>query len=156
MIRNNQLFWLVVLRVLIGWHFLYEGLVKLTNPNWSSAGYLLDSQGWFSGIFYWMAENPTILSVTDFLNIYGLIAVGIALILGLMTPAALIGGVAMLALYYLSHPPFIGLRYGLPAEGSYLMVNKVLIELIALVALTYFPTGRYLGLDRLIFNRKTD
>ena len=46
-----QLFWLVALRVLIGWHFLYEGLVKVVNPNWSSAGYLMDSQGSFIRIF---------------------------------------------------------------------------------------------------------
>ena len=46
---TTQLFWLVALRVLIGWHFLYEGLVKVVNPNWSSAGYLMDSQGFFSG-----------------------------------------------------------------------------------------------------------
>ena len=37
---------LVVLRVFIGWHFLYEGLVKLLNPYWSAAGYLvLNFQG---------------------------------------------------------------------------------------------------------------
>ncbi len=48
---NTQLFWLVALRVLIGWHFLYEGLVKVINPNWSSAGYLMDSQGFLAGFF---------------------------------------------------------------------------------------------------------
>ena len=43
-----QLGALVALRVLIGWHFLYEGLAKLVNPDWSSVGFLLDSQGVFS------------------------------------------------------------------------------------------------------------
>ena len=33
-----QLTVLVVLRILIGWHLLYEGIAKLLNPNWSSAG----------------------------------------------------------------------------------------------------------------------
>ena len=42
---------LVVLRVLIGWHFLYEGLVKLMNPYWSSAGYLVESKGFLSDFF---------------------------------------------------------------------------------------------------------
>ncbi|MBI4409310.1 MAG: hypothetical protein HY561_06350, partial [Gemmatimonadetes bacterium] len=31
---------LVALRMLVGWHFLYEGLAKMTSPYWSSAGYL--------------------------------------------------------------------------------------------------------------------
>ena len=35
-----QLYGLVTLRVLIGWHFLYEGVSKLINPYWSSAAYL--------------------------------------------------------------------------------------------------------------------
>ena len=35
---NFQTTALVVLRVLIGWHFLYEGLAKLGNPYWTSAG----------------------------------------------------------------------------------------------------------------------
>jgi thiosulfate dehydrogenase (quinone) large subunit len=152
--NSNRMFWLVALRVLIGWHFLYEGMVKLANPNWSSAAYLLDSQGWFKGVFYWMADNPALLNIIDFLNIYGLVAIGTCLILGLITPVAITGGVILLALYYLSHPPFTGLKYGLPTEGSYLLVNKTLIEMVALIILAYFPTGRYIGLDRLIFKTK--
>lgn len=35
-IKNTQWYALVLLRVLIGWHFLYEGYVKVINPNWSS------------------------------------------------------------------------------------------------------------------------
>jgi len=45
-----QLYGLVTLRALIGWHFLYEGISKLINPYWSSAAYLLDSKWVFSGL----------------------------------------------------------------------------------------------------------
>lgn len=154
--NKSQLFWLVSLRVIIGWHFLYEGMVKLFNPNWSSIGYLLDSQGWFKEIFYWMASNPTILNTIDFLNVWGLIAIGLGLILGLFTRVALCGGIALLLMYYLSHPPFIGLMYGMPTEGSYLFVNKTLIELVALAVLWVFPANRIIGLDRLIFRKKSE
>lgn len=154
MVNRSQMFWLVTLRVLIGWHFLYEGMVKVVNPNWSSAGYLLDSQGWFKGIFYWLASDPNMLKVVDFLNVYGLIAIGLGLILGLFTRVALYGGIALLAMYYLSHPPFIGLKYGLPSEGSYLFVNKTLIELTALVLLLVFPQNIRIGIDNLIFRTK--
>lgn len=150
MYSNGQLTLLVILRMLIGWHFLYEGVVKLWNPNWSAGGYLLDSKGAFSGMFYAMAGDPGILKVVDFLNIWGLILIGLALILGLFTRLATVGGIILLAFYYLSHPALIGVDYALPTEGSYLIVNKNLIELFALAVLFVFPTGRIVGIDRLI------
>ena len=149
-----QLTWLVALRVTIGWHFLYEGMVKVINPNWSSVSYLLDSSGWFEEWFLAIAANPETLRIADFLNIWGLIAIGAGLILGAFSQFAKWAGIILLSFYYLSHPPFIGLSYGMPMEGSYLLVNKVLIELIALVVLVVFPTSKQLGLDRFIFNRK--
>ncbi len=146
-----QLFWLVTLRVLIGWHFLYEGLVKLVNPNWSSVGFLLDSEGIFKGVFHSLAADPGILNATDFLNIWGLIAIGVSLIIGLFSKWATIAGIVLLSFYYLSHPPFVGLIYDMPMEGSYLAVNKILIELVALIVLMLFPTSKQVGLDRFIF-----
>jgi len=149
-----QLFWLVALRVLIGWHFLYEGLVKVVNPNWSSAGYLMDSQGLFSGFFQSLATNQSVLSVVDFMNMWGLVAIGLGLLLGCFSRIAISGGIILLLFYYLSHPPFVGLKYGLPMEGSYLIVNKNLIELAAMIVLLLFPTSKIIGVDRLIFKNK--
>jgi thiosulfate dehydrogenase [quinone] large subunit len=57
-------------------------------------------------------------------------------------------------MYYLSHPPFIGLQYGLPMEGSYLLVNKTLIELAAMAVLFVFPASRVIGLDGLLFRKR--
>lgn len=151
---SPQKFWLVVLRMAIGWHFLYEGVAKLANPNWSSAGYLLDSEGFLKGFFNYLAANPTVLNVVDQLNIWGLILTGLFLITGFLSRYAIIAGVGLLSMYYLSHPPFIGMRFAMPSEGSYLIVNKVLLELIALAVLFVFPTNREFGLDRFIFRSK--
>jgi thiosulfate dehydrogenase [quinone] large subunit len=145
---------LVALRMLIGWHFLYEGIVKLWNPNWSAGGYLVDSAGIFKGLFLWMAGNPAILKIVDVLNVWGLILIGLGLILGLFTRWALIGGIILLAFYYLSHPALINVKYALPSEGSYLFVNKNLIEMVALAVLLVFPTGHLVGLDQ-FFMKKT-
>jgi len=145
---------LVTLRIVIGWHFLYEGLAKLTNPYWTSAGYLAESKWWLSGIFLDIASSPSVLTVVDHLNIWGLILIGVGLMLGAFTRASTIAGIVLLALYYLAAPPFIGLSYAMPAEGSYLIVNKVLIEMVALVVLFAFPTGRVLGIDRLIASKR--
>ena len=149
-----QLIWLVTLRVIVGWYFLYEGMVKVINPNWSSVSYLLDSSGIFKGVFYDLASNPQILKLVDFLNMWGLIAIGTGLILGAFTRLALWSGIVLLGFYYLSHPPLLGLSYAMPMEGSNLIVNKVLIELMVMIVLLLFPTSRVIGLDRFILIRK--
>jgi thiosulfate dehydrogenase (quinone) large subunit len=145
-----QLTSLVVLRVLIGWHFLYEGIVKVINPYWTSAGYLLESKWIFSKVFITIAANPGMLKIVDFLNEWGLIAIGLGLMIGCLTQVASISGIILLFLYYVSNPPFIGFTYSMPAEGSYLIVNKNIIELAGLIVLTLFPTGTIIGLDRFI------
>jgi thiosulfate dehydrogenase [quinone] large subunit len=149
---RGQLISLVILRILIGWHFLYEGLSKLINPYWSSAGYLLESKWLFSSVFHAILANPTLLKTVDMLNIWSLILIGIGLIAGLFTQTSTIAGIVLLVLYYFGNPPLVGLISALPKEGSYLIVNKTLIELAALVVLAIFPTGKLVGLD--LFIRK--
>jgi len=145
---------LVILRVLIGWHFLYEGISKLLNPYWTSAGYLLESKGLFSGLFSSLAANATLVKIIDLMNIWGLIAIGLGLMLGYLTRTASSAGILILLLYYLSNPPLIGVTYTAPAEGNYLLINKNLIEMAALAVLLLFPTGQWIGLDALIFRRR--
>jgi thiosulfate dehydrogenase [quinone] large subunit len=139
---------LVALRLVIGWHFLYEGLSKLANPNWSSAGYLLDSGGFMKQFFFNLASNHDVLKVVDQMNTWGLILIGLGLILGAFTRAAIISGIVLMAFYYLSHPPFVGMKYAVPSDGSYLVVNKMVIEAFALAVLLVFPTWNEWGLDR--------
>lgn len=147
-LSKYQVTWLVILRVSIGWHFLYEGLMKVLNPNWSSVGYLLDSKGFLAPFFYSLAANPTVLSVADFMNQWGLVMIGFGLILGAFTRIATYSGMLLLAFYYLSHPPFIGITFAMPTEGNYFLVDKVFIEFCALAVLALFPTGKIIGLDR--------
>jgi thiosulfate dehydrogenase [quinone] large subunit len=148
-----QLTALVILRMLIGWHLLYEGISKLINPYWSSAGYLMESKWLFSGWFQSIVANPTALKIVDFLNEWGLIAIGLGLIAGVLTHVATIAGIVLLLLYYFANPPFVGMTYSMPTEGSYLIVNKTLIEAAALFVLALFPTGRKIGLDLFIFKK---
>ena len=147
---KSQMFWLVALRMLVGWHCLYEGLVKILNPKWTSMGYLLDAQGWFASWFHLMANNKNLLSVIDFMNEWGLFLIGLGLIVGCFSRLACVGGIALLGLYWLSHPHYIGVEYMLPFEGSYLFVDKNLVELGALAVLYVFPTSKIFGLDGFI------
>ena len=151
-IKDNdfQFYGLVVLRDLIGWHFLYEGISKLINPYWSSAAYLLDSKWIFSGLAKTIVANPTLLSISDYVNMWGLTLVGVSLLLGLLSRYGSLVGMTFVCLYYLFAPPLLGLEYGRPGEGSYLIVNKNLIEACALWVLYCFPTSHIIGLDRFL------
>jgi thiosulfate dehydrogenase (quinone) large subunit len=138
---------LVALRLLIGWHILYEGMSKLLIPNWSSLGFLKESKWVLAGFSQWITSNAGVLHVVDFMNTWGLIAIGLGLIFGLFTRIASISGAILLFIYYLNNAPLIGLEYSVPTEGSYLIVSKTLIEAVALIALAVFPTGLMAGLD---------
>tara|TARA_R110002050_G_scaffold300778_2_gene472572 strand:+ start:13778 stop:14293 length:516 start_codon:yes stop_codon:yes gene_type:complete len=152
---NLQLTTLVLLRLLIGWHLLYEGISKLVNPGWSSIGFLRESQWILSGFAKWIASNSSVLSAVDFLNTWGLIAIGIGLILGLLTRTAAIAGTLLLLMYYFNNAPIIGIEYSIPAEGNNLIVSKTLIEAVALMAIVVFPTSSIIGLDALIARFKS-
>lgn len=144
-----QLYSLVLFRVIIGWHFLYEGCSKLMKDAWTAKGYLLDAQGVFQSVFVWMANNDLALNIINALNQGILVFVGLSLMLGFLSRIGMLAGIGMLTLFYLSHPPLIETQYLMPSEGNYFIVDKNLIELIALVVLYNFPTSRIIGLDRL-------
>jgi thiosulfate dehydrogenase (quinone) large subunit len=105
---------LAVLRLLIGWHFLYEGVIKVYSPTWTAKGYLL-SASFLHPFFQWLASEHIISSI-DVLNITALIVVGISLLVGFKTSLASAIGIGLLLLYYLAHPPFPGYPQG-PSEG---------------------------------------
>lgn len=147
---KGQTFWLVALRVAIGWHFLYEGLYKMLKTGWTSKHYLTDADGWFSESFMDIANNPSMLAFVDMLNVWGLTLIGAGLIVGCLTRYASMAGIVMLLLFYVSHIPFIGASYLLPAEGNYLWLDKNIIEACALMVVIVFPTSHIIGIDRFI------
>ncbi len=141
---------ITVLRIAVGWHFLYEGIAKLTSASWSASGYLKQARGPFAGLFKWLANEPNLLANADLITMWGLTLVGILLILGLFTRLASLGGIGFIVLFYLCNPPFVGYFYSIPTEGSYLIVNKNLVELCALVVVLVTGSGRFAGLDRIV------
>ena len=141
---------ITVLRVFVGWHFLYEGISKLTAASWSSAGYLRQARGPFAEMFRGLASQPNMLANADLITMWGLTIVGLCLILGLFTRLASLGGIGFVLLFYLATPPFVGYFYSIPTEGSYLIVNKNLVELSALVVILVTGSGRLAGLDRIL------
>ncbi|REJ74584.1 MAG: hypothetical protein DWQ34_01855 [Planctomycetota bacterium] len=92
-------------------------------------------------------------------TIWGLIILGGLLMLGFISRLAALGGAVMLIMFYLPVPPWPGVIYPeevLGPEHSYI-INKNLIEAIALLAIAMLPTGSWFGVDglfRWIFARR--
>ena len=131
----------VVLRMAIGWHFLYEGLSKALGGAWTARDYLAAAEGPLAPAFQWIAENPGVLATVDFLNVWGQVLIGLGLLLGLFSRTASLAGALLLALYYIARPQAT-------------VVNATLVEMLALVTLAAFPTGKVVGLDRLLSRRR--
>ncbi|MBX9790293.1 MAG: DoxX family protein [Pirellulales bacterium] len=72
---------LVILRIAIGWHFLYQGLWKLNNPDFDSSGFLSQAKGpladYYYGLIpdYWGRERldreRALARITDYRRQFG-------------------------------------------------------------------------------------
>jgi thiosulfate dehydrogenase [quinone] large subunit len=161
-LSSAQQWALVLLRTLIGWHFLYEGYFKMLHPawsragaplgDWSSAGYLKAATGPAAALFHALGGSPWVAQL-DTLVALSLLLVGLSLLLGLFTELGCVGALLLLALFYVSAMPTLGVPEP-HSEGAYLLVNKNLIEAAAVFVLLQFRTGRIAGLDCLRW-RKT-
>ena len=126
-----------VIRIIIGWHFLYEGLSKLLEQDWSSKAFLIYSNGFLASFFRFLANSDAILKIVDILNIWGLILIGLALVLGIFSRFAAISGILLLSLYYLANPPAI-------------IVNILLIEILALSILLIIRPKEEFGIGVIV------
>lgn len=91
-----------------------------------------------------------LLEWSDFLVKYSLLILGACLMLGFLSRATSLATALLVLSFYLAMPPLPGWPESPRLEGHYLLVNKTLIEVIALFALTFIPTGRWAGVDSLI------
>ena len=153
----NQINWnklvISILRMAIGWHFLYEGVTKLFIANWSSYSYLANSTGPIAGFYQWMASSQEILKVIDIINIFGLILIGTALFIGIFSRFAAIAGTILLALYYFAYPPFGSSLFSI-GEGHLFIVDKIFIETMVLLFLVFYKEKGF-GIDLLIARIKS-
>ncbi|MGF1580305.1 MAG: DoxX family protein [Gemmataceae bacterium] len=86
----------------------------------------------------------------DLIVSYGLTIAGGCLILGLFTSLAAVFSALLLVMFYAAMPPLPDWPANPKAEGTYLYINKNIIEMLALFVLATVPSGRWVGLDGLV------
>ena len=129
---------LFITRVAMGWLFLYAGLTKVFNPNWSATGYLGNAKT-FAGFYNWFLR-PEILPFTNFMNEWGLTLLGVSLIMGVLVKYSGYLGVLLMLLYYFPVLEF-------PAVGHSYIVDEHIIYALMLVLFSVYRAGEYWGLD---------
>jgi thiosulfate dehydrogenase [quinone] large subunit len=145
-----------LLRIVMGAGFLYAGLAKLLQIGgakpFTAAGYLqFGTAGTWPGAAegavvnptqpFWVAlgQNPGVVDIVNFLVVFGEIAIGTCLILGLVARFAGMMGAIMVSLFYVSSWDF---GHGL--------VNQQLLYVAICGFVAYVGAGRYFGLDATI------
>lgn len=89
---------------------------------------------------------PQTIDTINTFTMWSLMVLGLLLIVGFFSrTAALAGGLLVLS-FYMAMPPWPGVPQP-PSPEHALIVNKNLLEVLALFALAIIPTGKYFGID---------
>lgn len=146
-----SLFWLVLLRVMLGLLFITQWYSNLVNGLFTPEGL----EGLFN-YFYMASDNPlewyraftqnVILPVAPFFTKFQLVAellMGIALLVGFFTPLASVTAAFFVTNIFLS-------SWGADWPWSYLMI-------LTICGILFFArAGRSMGVDRMLLNRFGD
>ncbi|MFO0705111.1 MAG: DoxX family protein [Candidatus Andersenbacteria bacterium] len=133
---------LLVLRLVLGWLFLYSAVTKLADPSWTSAAYL-ESANTFTPFYHWLASS-SVIPLVDALNVWGQLLLGISLVLGVGVRISATLGALLMLLYY-----FPILQFPYPDAHSYLVDEHIIIAAV-LVFFVAVRAGRYWGIDALL------
>ncbi len=149
--RELTVWGMTLLRVVLGWHFLYEGLWKLMQGGqWSCAPYLRLSRGPFAAALQSLAGNATLVGVFDWCVMLGLVCIGLGLIFGVLARLAAAFGIALLAMFYFAMPPWTVSG----GENHFLLLNYNAIESFALLAIIFCPGAGLVSVLRAFLARR--
>ncbi len=129
-------YWLVFLRLLVGWWFLHEGLNKYATPGSFGAGWFLEKRGTIVSPVLNAFAGGTTEAAIDALVPLGELLIGVGLILGALTRTAAFFGAFMMFVFYFGSEHW---RRGL--------VNGDLLGLVLFVTIIVFGAGRVWGID---------
>jgi uncharacterized membrane protein YphA (DoxX/SURF4 family) len=97
-------------------------------------------------------EGNQILYWVDLLTRWGLLAIGGCLLIGFFTRLSAWLGAGFLLMTILAMPSVPWLPAAPINEGSYLIVNKNVVEMLALCVLATTFTGRWFGVDGILYH----
>ncbi|UPV72821.1 DoxX family protein [Halorussus limi] len=141
--------WFVVaLRLMMGYAFLYSGWDKLTAAEpFSAAGYLthVTAASPLSGLFHWMGQTPWFVEFVNLAVPWGEFLIGLGLLVGALTRLAAFFGAFMMLMFYFGN-----------WEVAHGFINGDFAYMLVFLAVAAFGAGRILGLDAVIEQYEID
>jgi thiosulfate dehydrogenase [quinone] large subunit len=135
--KKPKLF-IALLRMALGWIFLYQGIVAITNPSWSLVPFI-DHARTFPGFYASIMQEPMLGYVSYIVKGIFMI-VGALLIVGAWARlAAFLGIILMLFFYFpVLHFPHVG--------DSYYIIDEHMIYILILLYLFMVRGSEFFGL----------
>ena len=128
----------LVLRVLLGIVFFVPGWQDITNPKFSADAFLTKvAYGPLQNVYHGMAGNPAISALVA----WGLLLIGLCLMLGAFVKLASVLGIIQMALFYFARFP--------PQHN---LIDEHIIYAAAMLVLFAMNAGRFAGLDKYLAN----
>jgi len=136
-------FMVFLLRLFLGIIMFYAGITKVLTPNWSASSFLTGqaTYGPFKEVFLIFANS----SLVDFLVMWGLTLIGLALIVGLFVRLASFFGIFLMVMFYLPRIP--------PAPPAWFIEEHAIYATIFLL-LIFTKSSSYLGLQKYFIKTK--
>jgi thiosulfate dehydrogenase [quinone] large subunit len=137
-----QNIYLAILRISLGFVYFYAGISKILKPDWSAVGYLSNAKT-FANLYQWFAL-PEHISIINFINEWGLLLLGVSLIIGLGVRLSSSLGIMLMFLYYF---PTLDFPY---AGTSAFIIDSHIIYILILILFIILKAGRIYGLDAVV------
>jgi thiosulfate dehydrogenase [quinone] large subunit len=134
-------FSIIILRLVVGWFFLYEGILTIMDQDWSLGPFIKNSKVFTE--FYAILLEPSILPYISYVAKGFFIIVGLCLMLGIFVRTASFIGILLMFLFYF---PLLDFPYVRDQSGSYYLVNQHLLIIAVLIFLFAVRAGEYFGL----------
>ncbi|WP_052699957.1 DoxX family protein [Martelella endophytica] len=136
---------LLVMRFLMAWTFLYASSHQVFDPNFSVTGFLSHTT-----TFHWLfapLTAPAIAPVMSFLVAYGHLAIGLSLLFGCLVRISAPIGAGILFFYWMAHMTF-------PFISDH---NNLLIDyhIVTLLYIAIKGAGQWVGIDGWLARQET-
>jgi thiosulfate dehydrogenase [quinone] large subunit len=131
-----------ILRILIGWTFLYAGTWQLWE-NFDTAGFLNHVVTFHA--FFSVFAAPAVLPFTDFLVKWGHLLIGLSLISGFLVRISGPFGILLMITYYFAHMQFPFIE-----DHMSFLVDYHLVYATVIVYLVAHRAGHVWGLDGIV------
>ncbi|MFW5939331.1 MAG: DoxX family protein [Halolamina sp.] len=143
-VHSLSAWFVLALRLMMGWAFAYSGFTKIVAAEpFSAGGYLsgvaATNGNPLAGVFAWMGSTPWFVEFANVAVPWGELFIGLGLLVGALVRLAAFFGALMMLMFYFGNWDM--------AHG---FINGDFAYMLVFLAVAAFGAGRILGLDRYI------